>query len=181
MKSLSVERPIRVAIDMTVAFAGTEQIMRYITELWDGLQQRDDVLARGFAIGLRQPWRSVNLVRVPLAARFAPTFWRAGWPRAETLVGKVDVVHSVDLTPPATRKPLVLSWHGPFPPGRLATLEQASVVLVNSSDEKRALVDATGYPVDRIVVVTAGVTALDQTVCAYRFAAGLDADAGCSA
>ena len=53
-------------------------------------------------------------VRAPL--RLVQSSWRLlGRPRAETLVGNVDLVHSVDLLPPPTRRPLVVTVHDVLP------------------------------------------------------------------
>jgi glycosyltransferase involved in cell wall biosynthesis len=162
---------------MTPAFAGITGIARYSRMLWDRLDQRHDVHARGFAVGRKQNWRHVNLIRIPLPVRVMQPLWRTGRPRVETLLGDVDVFHCIDLIPAPTRKPLVITWHDTFRlPGpeyhspaalqartaRIAMLAKASVVLTYCEATKRELVEATGYPEDRVMLSAPGFDIPDE-------------------
>ncbi len=173
------ERPLRVAFDVTPELVGATGVARYSRELGRALDRRADCELRRIAIGRRTealPPQTSHL-RVPL--RVAQAAWRAfGIPRAESLVGAVDLVHSLDLMAPPTRLPLVVTVHdvvalelSHFHPRRavelqrrrLASLSRASVVVCDSQSTADELV-ARGVEPARISVVYLGLTRLPTPV-----------------
>src|SRR5437660_2769012 len=115
----SVRYPhVRVALDVTPAFSGLTGVARYTDGLWRHLARRADVEVRPLAVGrqLHHLATDPELRRVRAPLRLVQSSWRLlGRPRAETLVGNVDLVHSVDLLPPPTRRPLVVTVHDVLP------------------------------------------------------------------
>lgn len=102
----------RVALDVTPELIASTGVARYSRELRTALQERQDCEVRAFAFGRRsQPLpMEVRHAKVPL--RLVHLAWdRVGLPRAEQLTGAVDLVHSLDLVPPPTRRPLVITVH----------------------------------------------------------------------
>jgi glycosyltransferase involved in cell wall biosynthesis len=99
-----------------------------------------------------------------------------GWPRPETLVGGADLVHALDLVPPPSRLPVVLTVHDLtavehpefHPPRRtrqqraqLKAAHRAAVVLTNSQATADRLC-AHGIDADRVHVTRFGVTAFPE-------------------
>jgi glycosyltransferase involved in cell wall biosynthesis len=138
---------MRVAIDVTPTVSGVTGIARYTHAIVNGLRAAGvDVAMFSVGGGPGTPPPGTRHVKVPL--RVVQLAWRAGLPpRAEQLTGPVDVVHSVDLILPPTRRPLVATVHDAaaieepalHPPravqqtaNRIASLRRATVVIANS-------------------------------------------------
>ena len=77
----------------------------------------DDIELIGVAGRHKRPpdfdWRpSIPLVQLPIASPWLYETWLyAGWPRAESATGEVDVVHATTLIPCPSHKPLVVTLH----------------------------------------------------------------------
>jgi len=161
---------VRVALDMTPAVIAAGGIARYTTALQHQLLSRDDMEVRSFAVG-RGRGRPENTRRLAVPARVMQLSWRTwGWPRAESLVGDVDVVHSMDLLPPPTRRPLVITIHDVLPlthprffptrsvrqaEGQLEAVGRAALV-VTTCQATAADIAALGVPQEKIVVAPPG-------------------------
>jgi glycosyltransferase involved in cell wall biosynthesis len=99
---------MRVALDVTPAIVGMSGLRHYANVTWDHLVDHG-VEVSAFAAG-RGPRIDGDVRRLPVPLRLLQASWRlTHWPTAETLAGKVDVVHSLDLLPPPTRRPLVVT------------------------------------------------------------------------
>lgn len=167
---------MRVAVDVTPLIAGSTGVARYTDSLCRALEATGIELAP-FAVGRasRPAPPGVRHVRAPL--RVVQRAWSvANRPSAEDLVGKVDVVHSLDLHPPPSRRPLVATVHDLaaieqpdlHPPrsvaqqrARLAMLARAEVVISNSYATASVLA-RHGIEGHRVVVSQLGVSALPQ-------------------
>lgn len=95
-----------------------------------------------------------------------------GLPRAEQIVRGCDVVHSIDIVPPPTRRPLVVTVHDVLPltipeqyEDRQRSMIQrqvalaarhADVVLTTCAATRAAIIENTRIPEDRIVVAPLG-------------------------
>lgn len=172
-------RPLRVAFDVTPELFAATGVARYSRELALALERRPDCSLRRIAFGRQThplPPRTVHL-RIPLRAVHL-AWGTLGVPRAESLSGPVDVVHSVDLLAPPTRRPLVVTMHdvvalerpdlhhrrsAALQRSRLAALSRANVVLCVSQATASKLV-ARGIDPTRIRVVPNGLTALPPPV-----------------
>ncbi|MEA2647232.1 MAG: hypothetical protein QOE92_2315 [Chloroflexota bacterium] len=100
---------LRVGLDATPAIVGMSGLRHYAAVTVNTLRARDDVDLHVFGAG-RGPAPEVSLRRLPVPLRVLQASWRlTGRPRAEDVVGDVDVVHSLDLMPPPTRRPLVVT------------------------------------------------------------------------
>lgn len=164
---------MKVALDVTPEVIGTTGVARYGRELREALQRRSDCTVTAFAIGRasREVPPGVKHVSVPL--RLIQPIWRAlQVPRAEQITGPIDIVHSLDLLPPPTRRPLVITVHdlltSEFPalhPSRsrrmqrlqLAALDRAAAILAVSRATAEALI-ARGVDEDRIHVTPNGLS-----------------------
>ncbi len=147
---------IRVALDVTPELIGTTGVARYSRELRQALERRADCTVRPFAIGRRSQEVPPGVRHVPVPLRVVQPIWRAfGVPRAEQITGSIDIVHSLDLVPPPTRRPLVITVHDLLTsqlPGlhpkrsrrmqrlQLAALERSAVILTVSQSTADALV-----------------------------------------
>jgi glycosyltransferase involved in cell wall biosynthesis/GT2 family glycosyltransferase len=174
-------RPLlRVGLDLTPGNVAITGVARYSRMLWEQLSSRTDVAPRAFMAGRVDRMASASILRLHVPVRALHASWRFGVPTAEALLGDVDVVHCVDMLPPPTRLPLVVMWHDTFRlPGeeyhdprnlelreqRLEALNQASVVLTYCEATAQELVEATGYPRDRIVLSPPGYD-IEDTVTA---------------
>jgi glycosyltransferase involved in cell wall biosynthesis len=162
---------LRVGVDLTPGAAAITGIARYSQMLWEELEQRTDVAPRAFMGGRVERMESASILRLHMPIRALHALWRLGRPRAETIFGDVEVIHCIDMLPPPTHLPLVVTWHDTFRlPGpeyhdprnlelrkqRLAALDKASVVLTYCEATAQELVEATGYPRDRIVLSPPG-------------------------
>lgn len=168
---------IRVALDVTPELVASAGVARYSRELRRALERRDDCHVAPFALGRRcQPVPDrVRHYAVPL--RIVHGAWRAvGLPSAEQLAGPADVVHSLDLVPPPTRRPLVITVHDtvtselPSLHGRRATmlrerqlsaLHRAAAVLAVSASTAQSLLDS-GVDAGRVHVTRNGLTRLPE-------------------
>jgi glycosyltransferase involved in cell wall biosynthesis len=167
----------RVAFDATPELIASTGVARYSRELRQALERRGDCQLAGFAFGRRsEPVPSgVRHVAVPL--RTIHLSWRA-WslPRAEHLTGPVDLVHSLDLVPPPTRVPLVMTVHDlvtselpalhasrarRMQQAQLDGLERAAAVLTVSRAVADSLVDR-GVDAEKIHVTPNGLTRLPE-------------------
>jgi glycosyltransferase involved in cell wall biosynthesis len=96
---------------VTPAIVGVAGLKQYCDVMWEGLDRTPDVEVLPFAAG-RGPALLRPARRLPVPLKALHLAWRlTSWPRAEGLVGPVDVVHSLDLMPPPTRRPLVVTVH----------------------------------------------------------------------
>ena len=95
-----------VGIDATPLIAGNTGVARYTRELIAGLQDLG-VDVRPFALGRGRGAIPPDTTRVPVPLRLLQRSWRiTGLPRAEHFVRGIDLVHSTDLVPPPTRRPV---------------------------------------------------------------------------
>jgi glycosyltransferase involved in cell wall biosynthesis len=163
---------IRVGLDVTPEVIASAGVARYSRELRQALQRRQDCEVVGFALGraTEEIPSHVRRIRVPLRVLHAS--WHAcGLPRAEHVAARVDVVHSLDLVPPPTRRPLVITVHdlvtGELPalhPPRArlmqqrqqAALERAAAIIAVSHSTAEALL-ARGVGRQRLYVAQNGL------------------------
>jgi glycosyltransferase involved in cell wall biosynthesis len=140
---------MRVAFDVTALLAGNTGVARYVRELGAALEAQGVELApfaigRGDAAALPAATRRV---RVPL--RVVHRSWsllRA--PSGERLAPACDVVHTPDLVPPPTRRPLVLTVHD------LVTLEYPDLHPPRAQAVQRAQLDAARSRADVVCAVS---------------------------
>lgn len=105
-------RALRVAVDVTPELIGTTGVARYARELRRALERHPDCTIVPFAIGRRSQAVPQGVRHVPIPLRVVQGLWRSvGAPRAEHITGPVDLTHSLDLMPPPTRGPLVVTIH----------------------------------------------------------------------
>jgi glycosyltransferase involved in cell wall biosynthesis len=170
---------MRVGFDVTALLAGDTGVARYTRELGAALEARNGELVR-FAIGRGNhrdalPPRTREL-RVPL--RLVHRSWAlAGMPSAERLAPGCDVVHTPDLVPPPTRRPLVLTVHDlvavehpELHPPRSTAVQRAQVaaardraaIVLSDSEATATMLRAHGVDARRITVVPIGVTPLPR-------------------
>jgi glycosyltransferase involved in cell wall biosynthesis len=174
---LSSDR-IAVGLDVTSAVTGQAGLSRYAEELWRELEARDDVAVRAFALGrgrasLERPAR--RLV-IPLRA-LRPAWRYLRWPRAESFVGDVDVVHSLALTAVPTRRPLVSTVHDVlpitlphlYPPGtdraqrrELDTSARSDVIVTTCEATAGEIARVAPFPRERILVAPPGAATLPE-------------------
>lgn len=166
---------ICVALDVTPELIATTGVARYTRELRVALQARDDCEVVAFGLGRRSRPVPAGVRRVGVPLRVIHASWRAtGLPRAEHVTGAVDVVHSLDLVPPPTRRPLVVTVHDLVTrqlPGlhprraeamqrrRLDALRRAAAVATVSRSTAEAIVDL-GVEPDRVHVTPNGLARL---------------------
>ena len=100
---------LRVGLDVTPVIIGVSGLRHYGSVVWEQLQARNDVQVRPFSVGRGRADRpGVPRLGVPLRA--AHLAWRLlSRPTAEGIVGDVDLVHVMDLVPPPTRRPTVVT------------------------------------------------------------------------
>lgn len=166
-----LSRPLRVGLDVTALVAGDTGVARYARMHFENLRANHGIEARAFAIGRGSATpRCVRRVRVPL--RVVQAAWRhVALPRAEWLVGDVDVVHSIDIVPPATRCPLVMTVHDVLPlvlpeeyaPRQRAMIERqleracdAALVVTTCHATAAEILERTRVRPDRILVAPLG-------------------------
>jgi glycosyltransferase involved in cell wall biosynthesis len=103
---------IRVALDVTPELVASTGVARYSRELRRALERREDCEVIPFAVGRRTHEVPPGVRHVPVPLRICQTVWRTfGFPKVEDLTGTVDVFHSLDLVPPPSRAPLVVTVH----------------------------------------------------------------------
>jgi len=99
----------RVALDVTPLTTGCTGVARYVRELSAALPAAGvDVVPYAIGRGRIPTLPGTAKSRVPL--RLAHLAWRfAARPRVDYLVGAVGLVHTCDLLPPPTRRPVVMT------------------------------------------------------------------------
>ena len=164
---------MRVALDVTPVVTTKAGLARYTERLWSELARREDVEVSAFALGRGSNGAfGLPVTRRHLPLRALRPFWQAfRWPRAETFVGEVDVVHTIALTPIPTRSPQVVTIHDLlpithpelYPPGAdrrqradLAEARRARVLVTTCSATAEELVQVAAFPRDRIVIAPPG-------------------------
>lgn len=106
---------MRVAVDATAVVSGDTGVARYARMLVAELEHVGDVEPLPFAIGRGRP-APYGVVHTKVPLRVIHAAWRTvRRPSLERLVGDVDVVHSLDMIPPPTRAPVVLTVHDVLP------------------------------------------------------------------
>lgn len=166
---------IRVALDVTPELIAATGVARYTRELRGALQAREDVAVRPFGLGRRSEPLPAGVRHLGVPLRAVHAAWRAtGLPRAEQITGPVDVVHSLDLVPPPTRQPLVVTVHdlvtsdlpglhprrsGEMQRRQLAGLRRAAAIAAVSQSTAKAL-EAIGVNPARLHVTPNGLTQL---------------------
>ena len=166
---------VRVALDVTPELIAATGVARYTRELRRALQAREDCAVHAFGLGRRREPipEGVRHIGVPLRAVHAA--WRTiGLPRAEQISGPVDIVHSLDLVPPPTRLPLVVTVHDlvttdlpGLHPRRSAEMQRqqqqalgrAAAIAAVSASTAGAL-EAIGVPRARVHITPNGLTRL---------------------
>ncbi len=168
--SIARPHPLRVGVDLSPVVVGQTGVRRYSHLLWEHLSKRSELSMRAVAFGRGPDFKDGNVLRLEIPMRVMQKAWRLRWPRAETFLGDVEVVHSLDLVPPPTRLPLVMTWHESlrysspeFHPvhairyrkKRLSALPRAAVVVVNSTASASDLTEV-GCPREKLMVVPPG-------------------------
>ena len=103
---------LRIALDVTPELIGSTGVARYSRELRRALQRRGDCEIHPFAVGRRFQPLPAGVRHLPVPLRVIQRSWAAvELPRAEHLAGAVDLVHSLDLVPPPSARPLVVTVH----------------------------------------------------------------------
>jgi glycosyltransferase involved in cell wall biosynthesis len=168
---------LRVAYDATPELIASTGVARYSRELRTAIERRGDCQLIGFAFGRRSESVPSGVRHIPVPLRAIHGAWRAlSLPRAEQITGAVDLVHSLDLVPPPTTLPLVMTVHDlvtselpTLHPGRsrrmqeaqLAALERAAAVLTVSRAVADSLIDR-GIDASKIHVTHNGLTRLPE-------------------
>lgn len=164
---------VRVALDLTPARSGETGVARYAVELERHLRaEHPDVELATFAVGRGPGVHAVDRhVRMPL--RFVHRTWAvAGLPRAERLVGPVDVVHATDMEPAPSRARVVVTVHDILPLRRpelylprtvrvasrqaRVVRQRADLVLATCHATAAEIADVLGIAPDRVVVTGLG-------------------------
>ncbi len=168
---------IDVGLDTTAAVTGQTGLSRYTEELWGELERREDVEVHAFALGRGAYRHSAHpLRRLNIPLRVLRPAWRyLGWPRAETFVGSVQVVHSLALTAIPSRLPRVATVHDVlplthpelYPPGtedaqrkELTSAAEADVIVATCESTANEIARVAPFPRERIVVAPLGITGL---------------------
>ena len=167
---------IAVGLDVTSAVTGQAGLSRYAEELWRELEARDDVDVRAFALGRGEASLDKGVRRLAIPLRALRPAWRyLRWPRAESFVGDVDVVHSLALTAVPTRRPLVSTVHDVlpmtrpelYPPGtdraqrrELDTAVRSDIIVATCRATADEIARVGPFPRERIFVAEPGVAAL---------------------
>jgi glycosyltransferase involved in cell wall biosynthesis len=173
-------RPIRVAVDATPLLGARTGIGQYVAHLLRqlALDPTAQVRAAAFSLrgrsGLRDLPAGVSIVHRPLPARLLHQAWRRrDWPSAESVVGRVDVMHGTNFTlPPPRRAAGIVTVHDlayvRYPDlVSAASLEyrelvpraltRAAAVLTPTQAVATELVDTYSISPDRIRVTPMGV------------------------
>jgi glycosyltransferase involved in cell wall biosynthesis len=164
---------IEVGLDVTSAVTGQTGLSRYAEELWRELELREDVRVRAFALGRGTASLNHEARRLHIPLRVLRPAWRyLRWPRAESFVGPVDVVHSLALTPVPTGRPQIATVHDVlpitnpalYPPGaerahrrELASAAQADMIVTTCDATAEEIARAAEFPRERVVVAPPGV------------------------
>lgn len=162
---------LTVGLDVTPSLVGVSGLKNYSDATWEHLRARSDLDLRAFAAG-RGGALGRPAYRVPVPLRALHASWRLlGWPRAETLCGRVDVVHSLDLIPPPTGARLVVTvmdviaitdpqFCSPrtirLQRQHLAGAERADIVVTGCESTADEIARVSRVPRDRIMVTPYG-------------------------
>jgi len=162
---------IHVAIDATAIASGDTGVAHYTKQHLAHLAQHPEVVPIPFAIG-RGMHEAPGLRRVRTPLRVVHRSWQLlRWPTADALVGPVDLVHSVDMVPPPTSRPLVMTIHDTLPLeiphlyGRryiqiaragLARAREAKVICATCEATADRISEVTGVDRSRIIVASPG-------------------------
>lgn len=169
---------MRVAYDATALVAGDTGVARYTRLLAEALERRGDIELVRFAIGRAvaddaddaddgEDAGSGRRVRVPL--RVVHASWELlHRPRIERLLrADVDVVHSLDMVPPPSRHPVVVTVHDLLPldlphsyarrnvriaAAQARAIREAAMVVTTCEATADAVVTHTAIARDRIVI-----------------------------
>jgi glycosyltransferase involved in cell wall biosynthesis len=140
------------------------------------LANRTDVELHPFAIGRGRSTTDLRRIRIPLRVMHGAWKW-TGAPRIEWLVGGADVLHSLDIVPPPSRLPLVVtvhdvlaatqpslysSRHAKIGRAQLASLARARVVTATCEATADQIAAAAGVDRSRIVVAPPGASCTDR-------------------
>ena len=163
---------MRVIIDSSAQLAGTTGVARYAHELTRALPSAGADVVR-VAIGRAIAPVPPGVRHVPVPLRVARAWWSVvSWPPIERLAGRADLVHVLDMAPPPTRLPLVMTIHDLVALERpdlhhprtvaqqydqLAAAHRAAGVIADSQATADALI-ARGIPARRITVAPLGLT-----------------------
>lgn len=163
---------MRVGLDVTPAVTTQAGLARYTNQLWPRLLGRDDVDVCAFALGRGPDRLELPARRLHVPLRVLRPLWRvAGWPRVESIVGRVDVAHSLALMAVPTRAPRVVTLHDVLPVSHpelypaetidrfraeLDGARRAEVVVTTCEATAEEIVRAAGIPRQRIVVAPPG-------------------------
>jgi glycosyltransferase involved in cell wall biosynthesis len=167
---------VRVALDITPELFASTGVARYSRELGRALERRGDCEVVRIAVGRRtEPPGAERVRHLPVPLRILHPAWRVlSFPSAELIAGRIDVVHSIDLIPPPTSRPLVLTVHdlaaverSELHPARtvamqrrrLAALGRAAAVIAISRATAERLV-RRGVDRERVHVTPLGLTPL---------------------
>ena len=163
---------VRVALDLTALRSGDTGVARYAAELHDHLVAGEPAVElRTFSIG-RGPAPALAVDRhLPVPLRLVHRLWdTTRLPRAEHLVGRVDVVHATDMVPAPTSGRRVVTVHDVLPlrhprlygPRSIAIAERqinaargADAVLTTCNATAEAIA-AAGVDPDRVAVAPLG-------------------------
>jgi glycosyltransferase involved in cell wall biosynthesis len=174
---------LRIAVDAMPLIGERTGIGHVTSQLLNGLADRDDVTAVGYAVSRtghqalrgRLPQGARAATRW-MPARLAMTMWqRVGWPRIEHWTGPVDIVHATNFVAPPARAPVVLTVHDlvfvrhpdlcraetvryyePFVP---TAIERGATVHVVSDFVGQEVREVYGIAPERVVRVYFGITA----------------------
>jgi glycosyltransferase involved in cell wall biosynthesis len=163
---------VRVGLDVTPAVTTHAGLARYTNQLWRTLVGRDDVDVRAFALGRGRGRLELPVRRLHVPLRVLRPLWGfAAWPRVESIVGRVDVAHSLALMPVPTRAPQVVTLHDVLPvshpelypaetvdrfQAELDGARRAAVVVTTCEATAEEIVRTAGIPRARIVVAPPG-------------------------
>jgi glycosyltransferase involved in cell wall biosynthesis len=162
---------LRVALDLSPAIVSAGGVRAYALATWRHLRERQDVELAAFGAG-RGAAPEAAMRRLPVPLRVLHFSWRTlGVPRAEAITGDVDVVHSIDLQPPPTRRPLVMTIHDVmaithpdlFPPharryqqDQLRAARQAAAVVTSCTATAAQVVEVGELDPRRVLVTPFG-------------------------
>ena len=159
---------------MTAVIAGDTGVARYAAELRDRLVARPEVDVRAYTIG-RGPRPPFPALRVRWPLRIVHLAWSTfRWPDVTRALGPGHVVHALDLVPPPTNAPVVVTVHDLLPlrvPAlysrrhrriarrQAASLARATVVTTTCEATADHITEVTGIERASIVVAPPGVRA----------------------
>jgi glycosyltransferase involved in cell wall biosynthesis len=162
---------VRVGLDLTPVISGDTGVSLYGRMLYEEAGTHADVALFPFAIG-RGADAPFELHRVRTPLRILHRTWQwFGWPRAEQFTGRVDVVHSVDMIPPPSRAPLVMSVQDVLPltipeyygerfirisRAHANATKRAALLLSLCASTADHIAEVTGFPRERIVIARPG-------------------------